>query len=138
MLQKMRVLLLVCITAVLAACGGGGGGDDAPNFAGSYSTSATLISNNCNAGVPGSILGVTSIGQSGRTVTLVGNDLALSGSVDADNGGFTVTNSQVSSGVTVLTVFNFRTITSGSKYSVQVSITAAPCSAVYTGIATKI
>ena len=138
MLSTIRTCLLALATVVLVACGGGGGGDDSPNFAGNYATNSTLISNNCSAAVPGSISGVTSIAQSGRTVTLVSDELSFSGSVDTDNGGFTVTTSQVSSGVTVLTVFNFRTITSGSKYSVQVSVTAAPCSAVYTGTATKI
>lgn len=139
MIQRMKFLAVAAIAAVLVACGGGGDSSDGtPQFAGNYDISVGLISNNCNAAVPGTIAGGQTITQSGRTITIADTDLTMVGTVDSDNGGFSVTNSQVSSGVTVLTVFNFRTVTDGSKYAVQVTITAAPCSAVYTGTATKI
>ena len=141
-IHGIRNFLLVAITALLAACGGGGGGDDGtPSFVGNYSVNASLASNNCNAAVPGVVVGTSSIAQSGRSVTIsgdLGDGAPLTGSVDADNGGLTVTHSQVSSGVTVLTVFNYRTVTAGSNYSVQVSITAGTCSAIYKGTAVKI
>lgn len=138
MLQKMRVLLLVCITAVLAACGGGG--DETPNFAGNYAISTlNLNSNNCNAAVPGTIAGGTDVvAQNGRAVSVGSGSSVISGSVDADNGGFTVSMTQVSNGIPVLSTFAFRTITSGSKYEIRFTTTAGACSAVYVGTATKI
>jgi hypothetical protein len=139
MLQKMRILLFVCITAVLAACGGGGG-DDTPSFAGNYSISTlNLNSNNCNAAVPGTIAGGTDVvTQNGRAVSVGGGSSVISGSVDADNGGFTVSMTQVSNGIPVLSTFAFRTITSGSKYEIRFTTAAGACSAVYVGTATKI
>ncbi len=139
MLQKMRVLLLVCITAVLAACGGGGG-DETPSFAGNYAISTlNLNSNNCNAAVPGTIAGGTDVvTQNGRTISIGTGSSVINGSVDTDNGGFTVSVTQVSNGVPVLSTFAFRTITAGSKYEIRFTTTAGTCSAVYVGTATKI
>ena len=140
MLQKIRILLLVCITAVLAACGGGGGGDESPNFAGNYAISTlNLNSNNCNAAVPGTIAGGTDVvTQNGRAISIGTGSSVINGSVDADNGGFTVSATQVSSGVPVLSTFAFRTITTGSKYEIRFTTAAGTCSAVYVGTATKI
>lgn len=139
MLQKMRVLLLVCITAVLAACGGGGG-DETPNFAGNYLFSTMkLTSNNCNAAVPATFAGGTdTVTQNGRAVSINSGGTVLTGSVDGDNGGFSVSMTQVSNGIPVLSTFAFRTITTGSSYEFKFSTTAGACSAVYTGTATKI
>ena len=139
MLQKMRVLLLVCFTAVLVACGGGGG-DETPNFAGTYRYSnLALNSNNCNAAVPGTIAGggADIYTQNGRAMSVSSGGLVLSGSVDADNGGFSVSFTQVSSGIPVLSTFAFRTITAGSVYELRFTITAGACSAVYVGTATR-
>ena len=139
MLQKMRVLLLVCITAVLAACGGGGG-DETPNFAGTYAISTlSLNSNNCNAALPSTIAGGADLlTQNGRAVAFGSGGTILNGSVDADNGGFTVSMTQVSNGIPVLSTFAFRTITAGSKYELRFTMTAGACSAAYVGTATKI
>ena len=136
MLQKMRVLLLVCVTAVLAACGGGG--DDTPSFVGNYSLKLNLISNNCNAAVPASLVGTVAVNQNDRNVTIVTDGITSVGTVDADNGGFSVSNTQVSSGIPVQTVIAARTVTAGSSYAVRYSVTANQCSAIYTGTATKI
>ena len=112
MLQKMRVLLLVCITAVLAACQGGGDGDSTPNFAGNYQISTVnLTSNTCGGSAPPSLpAGTETVIQNGRNVSLSGD----SGTVDADNGGFTVTSTDVIDGVTVAVTIKFRVTAAGA------------------------
>jgi hypothetical protein len=134
MLQKMRVLLLVCITAVLAACGGGGG-DDTPNFAGNYRINANLATNSCNlAGLVQVVGGVDTVTQSGRNVTYSSEGInPLQGTVDADNGGYTVTGSQTSSGVTFALTAKYKTST-----AYEMKLVANGCTIVYTGTATKI
>lgn len=143
MLQKMRVLLLVCITAVLAACGGGDGGSDAtPNFAGTYQISTiNLTSNTCGGSPTGSIAGgFDTVVQNDRNVSMSGG--AVTGTVDADNGGFTVSSTQVINGVTIVTSIKFRVTAAGaSTFAVQVnsagSAGSASCAIGYTGTAVK-
>jgi hypothetical protein len=141
MLQKMRVFLLVCLTVVLAACGGGGG-DDAPNFAGNYLFSnLNLTSNNCGLDAPNILPlegGGDTVTQNGRAISINSDGTVLTGSVDADNGGFAVSNSQTSNGVLVISTFAFRTITPGSNYQVTFTSNGGACSLVYTGTATKV
>jgi hypothetical protein len=140
MLQKMRVLLLVCITAVLAACGGGG--DDTPNFAGTYKISTlNLTSNTCGGSPAGSIAGGTDVAvQNGRNISMSSG--AATGTLDGDNGGFTLSSSQVTNGVTVTTSLKFRVTASGaSTFAVQLSAVGtsgnATCTITYSGTATK-
>ena len=142
MLQKMRVLLLVCITAVLAACGGGGGGDETPNFAGTYQVSTlNLTSNTCGGSPAGSIAGGADVAvQNGRNITM--SNGAATGTVDGDNGGFTLSSSQVTNGVTITTSVKFRVTASGaSTFAVQIGAVGttgnATCSILYSGTATK-
>jgi hypothetical protein len=141
MLKKMRVLLLVCITAVLAACGGGGG-DDTPNFAGNYQISTlNLTSNTCGGSPAGSIAGGTDVAvQNGRNISM--SNGAVSGTLDADNGGFTFSKTDVIDGVTVVTTFKFRVTAAGAPtFAVQVnyagSAGSASCAITYSGTATK-
>jgi hypothetical protein len=140
MLQKMRVLLLVCITAVLAACGGGGG-DDTPSFAGTYRVAAFLTTNNCNVSVSASILTQDTATQNGRAMSINSAGTVFNGFVDADNGGFSVSNTTISSGVPVVSSIAFRTAAAANTYAANVSVSAssggATCAVVYTGTATR-
>ncbi|MEY4911092.1 MAG: hypothetical protein RL761_755 [Pseudomonadota bacterium] len=132
MLQKMRVLLLVCITVVLAACGGGGGSDEAPNFAGTYQLSTAVVSSNtCGTSVANIAGGQVGVTQNGRNLTWVEAGGSYPGTVDADNGGFTVTTSQ--SGV--LITVDMRS-GGGNAYSAKLTATGA-CTIVWTGTAVK-
>ena len=141
MLQKMRVLLLVCITATLAACGGGGG-DETPNFAGTYQIGMlNLTSNTCGGTPAGSIAGGIDVAvQNGRNISM--SNGAATGTVDGDNGGFTLSSSQVTNGVTITTNAKFRVNASGaSTFAVQIGAVGtagnATCSIIYSGTATK-
>ena len=141
MLNKLRVLLLVCITAVLAACGGGGGSDETPNFAGTYRVSASLTTNNCNVSASASILSQDTATQNGRAMSINSAGMIFTGSVDADNGGFSVSNTTMSSGVPVVSTIAFRTAAVANTYAANVSVSAtsgsATCAVVYTGTATR-
>jgi hypothetical protein len=131
MLQKIRVLLLVCITAVMAACGGGGG-DSTPNFAGTYQLSTAVVtSNTCGGAVDNLAGGQVGVTQNGRNVTWIEAGGSYPGSVDADNGGFTVTTSQ--SGVLLTVVMRSG---GGNAYAFKVTGTGG-CTIVWSGTATK-
>jgi hypothetical protein len=143
MLQKMRVLLLVCITAVLAACGGGDGGTDVtPNFAGTYQLSTlNLTSNTCGGSPAGSIAGGVDVAvQNGRNISM--SNGAATGTLDGDNGGFTLSSTQVTNGVTITTSVKFRVTASGaSTFAVQLGGVGTSgnvtCTLTYAGTATK-
>ena len=143
MIQRILAPFLVLLTALLVACGGGGGdgGGDAPSFAGTYRVDTSVTSNSCNIEGLVPINGNMMITQDGRNVSTGNNDLPFNGSVDADNGGFKVTNTTVSNGVPVLTTITFRTTTAVSTYAVQISYAAtagnSTCSIVYSGAAVK-
>ncbi len=136
MIHRIKLIFVVAITAVLAACGGGG--DDTPFFAGKYSLKVNLISNNCNADVPGTLVGTVTIEQNNRDVALNLGSLAFAGQVDGDDGGFSAKNITVINGKAVESLMAARTETTGSTYTIRYSVTANPCSAIYTGTATKI
>ena len=131
MLQKMRVLLLVCITAVLAACGGGGG-DETPNFAGTYQVSTAIVTlNTCGSSVANLAGGLVGVSQNGRNVTWVEAGGSYPGTVDADNGGFTVTTSQSGALITVAMRSG-----GGNTFSTKLTATGG-CTIVWTGTAVK-
>ena len=130
MLQKMRVVLLVCFTAVLAACGGGG--DDTPNFAGIYQLSTAVVSSNtCGTSVANIASTQVGVTQNGRNVTWVEASGSYAGTVDADNGGFTVITSQ--SGALITAAMRSG---GGNAYSVKLTATGG-CTIVWTGTAVK-
>jgi hypothetical protein len=141
MLQKMRVLLMVCLVAVLAACGDGDG-DSTPNFAGTYQISTlNLTSNTCGGSPAGSIAGGTDVAvQNGRSISM--SNGAATGTLDGDNGGFTLSSTQVTNGVTVTTSIKFRVTASGARtFAVQLNSVGtagnATCAILYSGTATK-
>jgi hypothetical protein len=132
MLHKMRVLLLVCITAVLAACGGGDSGDSTPNFAGTYQLSTAVVSSNtCGTSVANIAGGQVGVTQNGRNLTWIEAGGSYPGTVDADNGGFTVTTSQ--SGVLITVAMRSG---GGNAYSAKLTATGA-CTIVWSGTAVK-
>jgi hypothetical protein len=140
MLSTIRIGLFAFIAAILVACGGGGdgGGDTTPSFAGNYSISANLTSNSC-AGSPATTLnGGDTVVQNGRNISIQSGELALSGTVDADNGGFTVNGSMVVNGVNAQAKVTFRTTATGGVYTFQETVGVNGCSGVYTGTARKV
>jgi hypothetical protein len=132
MLSTIRVIVLAFITSILVACGGGGDGDSTPNFAGAYQLSTAVVSSNTCGGsaanLPGGRVDVT---QNGRNLTWTEVDGSYPGTVDADNGGFTVTASQSDVLVTVVMRSG-----GGNSYSAKITATSG-CTIVWTGTAVK-
>lgn len=152
MLQKIRVLLLVCITAVLAACGGGGGtsdsvsesnNDSTPSFSGNYSINLNVSTNTCGGNPEAPKTGIVT--QNGRSITMETSNKLFSGTVDSDNKGFAMETATlvVSKDVTAKFSANFRkTETVGvfvgavREVGTDASIKNV-CEVVYTGTITK-
>ena len=137
MIQRIKFLAVVAIAAVLVACGGGGD-DTPPSFEGRYHEVFSLTSNTC-ANAAATIDGYDLVTQSGRSVNIVSGTLTLAGTVDADNGGFTVSGSTVNSyGITVLATLKYRTTATGGTYTMEIKYDTSTCTAVYVGTATKV
>ncbi len=108
-----------------------------PSFAGTYFITSNLTTNSCNLAMPSTATGSDSVAQNGRDVTYTSGSFGMPGTVDADNGGFTASGTQVSSGVSILTTVNFRAASGGS-YTANLTFYTNNCTIVYTGTATKI
>jgi hypothetical protein len=108
-----------------------------PSFAGAYFITSNLTTNSCNLAISSTATGSDSVAQNGRDVSYTSGSFAMPGTVDADNGGFTASGTQVSSGVSILTTVNFRAA-SGGTYSANLTFYTNNCTIVYTGTATKI
>jgi hypothetical protein len=131
MLQKIRIIALALLTSLLAACPGGDG-DSTPNFAGTYQLSTAVVSSNtCGGSVANLSGGRVDVTQNGRNLTWVEVDGSYPGTIDADNGGFTVSASE--SGVAVTIVMRSG---GGSSYSAKITATGG-CTIVWTGSAVK-
>ena len=153
MLSSIRVLVLVFITSVLAACGGGGGADDSgvnggvggvtPSFEGLYWNSSTVISNTCGNN-PSPVEGPDTVTQNGRNISIQSGELALTGTVDSDNGGFTLTGILLYGGKIAHSTVSYRTTATPSTYTkrhaidVHDSLDVYLCTVVYEGTALKI
>jgi hypothetical protein len=145
MLQKIRVLLMVCIAGVLAACADGGSpivdpSKATPSFAGNYRIAgANLVLNSCNLNVQAKIAdGTEAVTQTERIVTINSDGTIFSGVVDTDNGGFTVSNTFVSKETTEVRTLAFRVSTVTSKYAFKFTVSDNSCTLVYAGTATRI
>jgi hypothetical protein len=149
MLLSVRVIVLAFITSILVACGGGGGdggvaAGPTPNFAGNYQISTSILISNTCGDSPAAVIagGGDTIVQNGRNISASGG--ALTGAVDDDNGGFTITKTETTAtGLTTVISMKFRVTAAGaSTFTVQLnglgSIGSASCAVSYTGTATKI
>ncbi|HRH05295.1 MAG TPA: hypothetical protein PK702_05670 [Burkholderiaceae bacterium] len=136
MIQRIKFLAIAAIAAVLVACGGGGD-DSTPNFAGTYAITVSVTSNTCGGNLSG-ITGADVVTQDGRNISIVSGAYTFTGSVDADNNGFSVSTSTVSNGVTVNSTVTFRNTATGGTYTVVQKVGSSVCEVVYTGTATKI
>lgn len=100
--------------ALATACGGGSDDDPAPsssttpNFAGSYTVTFTKTQDSCATTAAPTISGTDVATQAGRNMTLNSGSFVFTGTVDADNGGFTVSNTTVSGTVTSTGTATFR------------------------------
>lgn len=137
MMQRIRILSLVAITATLAACGGGDSGVT-PSFAGAYNVNAPMIGNNCSiTGLPGSIATTQTVAQADRNITLVSGTTTFTGTVDGDNGGFSTANKQIINAIEFNSTMNYRTSATAGTYGVQYALTGGGCTVTYSGTAIR-
>ena len=137
MLQKTRLLFLVCSTAILAACGGNS--EDTNNLAGNYNYSQfKLTANTCNSDVAQTIdRGVESVTQDGEKISLNSFGTEFSGTVDGDNMGFTVSYTEMKNDTSVMSKYEFRRIVIGKDYEVKFTTTTGACAVQYSGTAVR-
>ena len=138
MIQRIKFLAVAAIAALLVACGGGG--DDAtPQYAGSYQANLTMSANTCNSsGLPNTASVTQQVTQSDRNITVYSGTATLTGTIDGDNGGFSVSDKPVINGIEVTRTITFRSNGSTSQYTENMSTSAGPCLITYTGTVTKI
>jgi hypothetical protein len=157
MMQKMRILFLVCITTVLAACGGDGGTSNEPvhSFVGSYivNLTNTRTSSSCgDQGWPRNLTLAQSVSQNGSNIVLttdaglIGEKTFL-GMVHSNNSSFAtmfrqVINVQdrvtgVVSAVDALSTMSYTKNPIVGIYSVVYDIEFSNCSYTYSGAANR-
>ena len=138
MLQKTRLLFLVCSTAILAACGGGDN-KEINNLAGTYNYSVfKLTANTCNSEVAQTIdRGIDTVTQEEANISLHSFDTIFRGTVDADNMGFTASYTQTQNDVPVVSKYAFRRIVIAKDYEVNFTITTGACTVQYSGTALR-
>lgn len=146
--RRSATLWLACaFVALSTACGGGSDDDPAPdatpNFAGSYTGAVNKTQDSCGTTAPLTFTGTDVATQSGRNMTMNSGGTVFTGTVDADNGGFTLSNITVSGAVTANSTATFRLRPATSDYQqrttavTSVAGTSTACTLVYEGIMTR-
>jgi len=136
MIQRLKFLAVVAIAAVLVACGGGGD-DNTPSYEGKYLIDTSVSSNTCGGSISPS-KGTDVVTQNGRDITIVSGSYTFTGTVDADNNGFTLTNLSDTNGVKIYSTVTFKNTATGGTYTFRMSVGSSACEIVYSGTATKI
>lgn len=138
---------LLAVSAVLglglslSACGGGDDGPQAPNYSGNYRVTFNKTVDNCRTNTPKTMVVDQAVSQADRNVTLVSGNVTLTGTVDADNLGFSVNSQTVNSGIPVTTVTTYRNTGTEGVYQAGLSVVAgnasSSCTITYAGEAHK-
>lgn len=137
-MQKMRLVLLVGFSAVLAACGSSNN-DTTTDFQGNYDYSVfKLTANTCNSDVAQTIdRGRETVTESDGKVSINSFGTIFNGTVDGDNMGFTASVTQEKDGIPVVSKYAFRRIVIGRDYAVNFTITTGACAVQYSGTALR-
>ncbi len=136
-MKTLQRWLVIGMCAVLAACSAS---DLALAFAGKYLFSdLQLTTNSCHANAALTLANGTDIvNQEGRSVSIISDGTVISGSVDSDNGGFSISMSQIIDGITVKVTFAFRIRGSDNNYDLKITTTTGECVIEYSGTASKV
>ena len=122
----MRTLLTVPLLSV-ALVGCGGGSSDAevvPLYAGTYFVVMDKTVDDCNTRVANRIEVIQTVSQSGRSVTLVSNQVVLQGQVDPDNLGISTSAQTIEDGVRLTTGMVYRASNVPGLFGAGLSIVA--------------
>lgn len=124
--RSASVLALSALTATLVACGGGSSEPDGPIplYAGTYFVVMNKTVDNCNTGVANRVEILQTVSQSGRSVTLVSNQVVLQGQVDPDNLGISTSAQSVDRGVRLTTGMVYRATDTVGLFGAGLSLVA--------------
>jgi hypothetical protein len=134
-----RLALPALAAGLLTACGGGSSGDDSavPLFAGTYFVVLDKTVDDCRTGAARRIEVIQIVTQSGRAVTLTSNQIAMTGVVDPDNLGISVSNQATVDGIPVTYGAVYRASSTPGLFGAGLSIVATDgrerCTIAYNG-----
>jgi hypothetical protein len=122
----MRALLAVPLFSVaLLGCGGGSSEPEVvPLYAGTYFVVMDKTVDDCNSGVSNRVEVIQTVSQSGRSVTLVSNQVVLQGQVDPDNFGISTSAQSFQDGVRLTTGMVYRASNTPGLFGAGLSIVA--------------
>lgn len=128
-LNRMIGIAGAALSVALAGCGGGSSDSaeeagPAPSFAGSYDVTLTKTGDSCGLGLASNIALVQSVSQDGRSISLITNQVTLTGRVDADNAGFSTSLQQTQEGIPVTTTMVYRSTATPGVYGAGFSVVA--------------
>ena len=137
---------LCALSMGLVACGGGsddGPATAAPNFAGSYQVTMTKTRDDCNSGIDNTFNVQQVVSQTDRNISLTSGSITLTGTVDADNNGFSLTaNVALEGGGLGSYGKSYRTTGTAGVYQAGLSIRAivsgTACTVTYSGEARRL